>query len=582
MYRHLLIFISLILVLPGVCIHAQSPSPTPAVADTQGVAPEDLKGVPIVAANYRSDTRTLPDLGRVGVDMTAQRSLTLNDALQLALENNLDIEVTRKNVTIAEFDLANARSVFQPRWAGLSYYEKSSLPNINFFSPTTRLTNGQSWIGNTGIQAFVPRYGTSYSVTMNNQRFSTDNPLTVLSPQYNSSIAFNFTQPLFRGRKFDVPRHNIEIAKRNISLTDIQFKQRSIDVVTNVQRAYWDLTYALRNLQVQRDALKDARDQVEHNRRLVNEGQLAPIDIVAGETQAATFEQAVYDALNVVNVAENNLKNLLSPNKNDAIWGESITPVDTVEQTIPSTTLVEAMATALQNRPELETNKTQKEINAIDQKLYREEKKPQIDLIGSYTSTGVGGSLNPNSSNPLATSCAIDPTTPACIAFAQALQALLQNLGGGGTAVSDIFQNKYPTYRVGVQWNIPLLGDKSAKALYGKSLVEGERLDTQREQLEQGIQVEVRNAIQAVRTGEARLRSAAIARENSEKEYQSELRKLDAGQSDTYRVLDRQTALAAARSNELRARTDLNKAIAELQRATGRSLQANNVEPKLK
>src|SRR5205823_478400 len=108
-------------------------------------------------------------------------------------------------------------------------------------------------------------------------------------------------QPLFRGRRFDVPRRTIEVAKRNIDLTDIQFRQRTIETVAAVQRAYWDLTYALRNLQVQRDAVSDARTQLEHNRRLVNEGQLAPIDIVASETQVATLEQAVYDAVNTVN-----------------------------------------------------------------------------------------------------------------------------------------------------------------------------------------------------------------------------------------------------------------------------------------
>ena len=116
----------------------------------------------------------------------------------------------------------------------------------------------------------------------------------------------------------------------------------------------------------------------------------------------------------------------------------------------------------------------------------------------------------------------------------------------------------------------------------GRSKVEAERLDTQREQIEQGIQVDVRNALQAIRSSEARLRAAAIARENTAKQYESEQRKLDSGQSDIYKVLERQTALTVARSNELRARTDLNKAIVDLQRATGNSLKANDIEPKLK
>jgi HAE1 family hydrophobic/amphiphilic exporter-1 len=177
----------------------------------------------------------------------------------------------------------------------------------------------------------------------------------------------------------------------------------------------------------------------------------------------------------------------------------------------------------------------------------------------------------------------VDPASPACIALQQQQQAFLNAIGSQPTAYSDILKNKYPVFRIGVNFNIPLFGkDKTASALYGKSLVEAERLDVQREQLEQNVQIEVRNALQAVRTNEARLRAASIARENSQKQYESEQRKLDNGQSDVYRVLERQTALASAQSAELRARTDLNKSIADYERATGSTLKANNVEPRLK
>ena len=126
-------------------------------------------------------------------------------------------------------------------------------------------------------------------------------------------------------------------------MTDTQFRQRSIEIIANVQRAYWDLTYALRNLQVQRDGVKDAKDQLEHNKRLVDEGQLAPIDIVAAETQVANLELAVYDALETVNRAENTLKNLIAQNKNDSLWAQSIVPTDPVDLDAPRTTLPEAL-----------------------------------------------------------------------------------------------------------------------------------------------------------------------------------------------------------------------------------------------
>ncbi len=575
MHRHLYILILFVLAAAAMGIRAQDPTPTPLISDKQPVAPENLKGVPEIAPGYRSDDRGLPDLGRVGIDMTRQRTLTLREAIELAMDNNRDIEVSRKTERIAEFDLDAARGFYQPRLTGQTYYDRSTVPNVSIFSTNQKTTQG-ALLGNAALQAFAPNYGTVFTGSFNNQRVTTDNPISILSPQLNSSLGFSVVQPLFRGRKFDQQRRIIEIAKRNISLTDTQFRQRSIETVASVQRAYWDLTYALRNLQVQRDAVRDAKEQLEHNRRLVNEGQLAPIDIVAAETQVANFEGAVYDALNTVNLSENVLKNLISPNRDAAIWSESLTPVESVEQTTPSTTLAEAMDMAIDNRPELEINKVQKDINLLDQRLYREQKKPQIDFIASLTEAGIGGSQNPRFTSPFPLPCTVNPASPACLSQ-QANLAMLT-----GNPLRGIFANRYPVFRVGVQFNLPLFGDKTAAAQLGHAKVEAERIEVQREQLEQGIHVEIRNALQSIHTAEARLRTAAVARENTARQYESEQRKLDNGQSDVYKVLERQTALTAARSSELRARTELNKAIAELQRATGNSLKANDIVTKLK
>lgn len=580
MFTRSIYLLVLVFALAAAVAAQDPPSPvpvaTPFAVDKNGVAPDKVTSGPPVASSFRSTDRALPDLGRVGVDLADQKPLTLNEAIVMALESNRDIEVTRKTVLMAEFDLKAARGVYEPRFSGLAYYENATVPNISFFNPTTDRVQSKNFAGNIGLQAYVPSFGTSISATLDNQRVGTDNLVQIISPQYNSNLRVTVTQPLFRGRGFDQPRRAIEIAKSNLSLTDAQFRQRAIEIVAAAQRAYWDLTYALRNLQVQRDGVRDAKAQLEHNRRLVDEGQLAPIDVLAAETQVANFEQSVYDALNIVTVAENALKNIVSANRTETIWSKSITPVDSVDLDVPTTTLPEALDAALQNRPELQINQTQKKINAIDQKYFRDQQKPQIDLVASYTSTGVGGSLNPNFISPF---CRDNPQDPAC---QQALQALLRLVGGAGSTWGDILANKYPTYRVGVQFNLPLFGNKTADAQYGRSLVEGDRLNVVHDQLEQNIQVEVRNALQFVRTAEARLRSASISRENSEKQYESEQRKLDSGQSDIYRVLERQTALTTARSNELRAQTELNKSIADLQRATGNSLKANNVEPILK
>jgi outer membrane protein len=581
MKKHLYLFILILLLSTFVKAQDVTATPTPSPTPVETVKPENLQNVPQIAPQFQSDEKALPDLGLVGVDMMRQKPMALKEAIVLALENNKDIEVSRQNVRVAEFDLQAARGVYEPRLAGQTFFERATIPNTSIFSSNQKTTTG-SFGGNLGVTGYVPRFGTVLSATFNNQRVTSDSPISILSPQYNSSLTFNVSQPLFRGRTFDQPRRVIEIAKRNLSLTDTQFRQRSIEIITNVQRAYWDLVYALRNLQVQRDGVRDAKEQLEHNRRLVDEGQLAPIDIIAAETQVANIEQGVYEALEAVNRAENNLKNLIAQDKNDAIWSESLVPTDSVELEAPRTTLPEALNLALENRPEIEVNNVQKDINEIDRRYYREQTKPQIDLTASYSSSGIGGSQNPSFSNPLTRSVCDVPTSAECVAAQAQQQAFLQSIGGAGTTFTDIFSNKYPTFRAGVTFNLPLFGDKTAQANLGKSLVQSEQIKTQREQIEQNIQVDVRNALQSVRTSEARLRSASISRENSQKQYESEQRKLDAGQSDIYKVLERQTALMNARSNELRAQTELNKAIADLQRATGNSLKANNVEARLR
>lgn len=393
-----------------------------------------------------------------------------------------------------------------------------------------------------------------------------------------------------RGLKFDNSRRQIEIARKNLSLTDAQFRQRAIDTITNVQRAYWDLVFALRSLQVQRDAVATARTQLQHNKRLVNEGQLAPIDVVAAEAQITTFEQGVYSALEEVSRTENNLKNLIAQNKQAALWTESIVPVDPVNLTVPNVALPAALQMAMENRPELQQSNVLREMNQIDQKYFKEQTKPAIDLVGTYGSSGLAGAISTAGVNPftasqlavrqrvdeLSTLAGLDPLpVGAPTAFSPDL------IGGVGQSVENLFSNRFNTVRVGVQISLPLR-NRTAEAQLGRSLVEGERIATQREQVEQSIQVEVRNALQSMLSAEARLRAAVATREANEQQFASEQRKLDAGQSTTFLVLERQTALTNSRGLELKAQTDLNKAIADLQRATGNALQVNSVVVKVR
>ena len=571
------IFAALLCVL-NASAQAQEPSPTPSPQ-------QQTLSVPSVSTDYRANpNKPLPSLNRIGVDTAEQKPLALGEAITMALQNNKDIEVARDNVKIAEYDLVTVRGAYDPKFSVQSYYEKIKTPAASFLSGATGAVENADFTATSRLEGLTPKGGGNYRLDFSAVRATTNNTFTALNPQYPTALTFNFTQPLMRGFRIDWPRRQIEVAKKTLSLTDAQFRQRAIEVITSVQRSYWDLVFALRNLQIQRNSVQDARTQLEHNRRLVAEGQLAPIDIVAAETQLANFEQAEFTALEDVTRAENNLKNLVAEDQRSPLWNVSVVPTDDVDLTPPQIALSDAMKAATENRQELKQSDLAREINLLDQKLYRDQTKPQIDLVGTYGVVGNAGTLT----------SAISPftlTTNQLVTRVNQLSALAglpalpptlstsipSNLiGGYGQSFSNLASNQFNNFRAGVSISFPLR-NRTAEGQLGHALVEGKRIATQREQLEQLIQVEVRNALQSLTTAEARVRSAAVARADAEQQYESEKRKLDAGQSTVFLVLERQTALAAARGNELRAQTDLNKAIAELQRATGNSLTANNV-----
>jgi HAE1 family hydrophobic/amphiphilic exporter-1 len=530
-------------------------TPTQNVGTTNTVAPTDLPDdPPPVAPNFEAQNRPLPSAERVGVDLANQLPMTLEEAIQMALQNNNDIDTSKIEVQIAEFNLRGARGIYDPQLASESYYESATTPVASTIGGSTNGSLTQRRIfGSAGVSGFTPWQGGSYAVDFNSARTTSSNTNATLNPQYPSALTISYRQPIFRGRRFDNNRRQIEIAKRNLSLTDAQFRQRAIEVIAQVEQAYWDLVFALRNLQVQIDAVKQARTQLESNQRLVQKGVLAPIDVIAATTQITTFEQSVYTVQEDVTRAENNLKSLMLPDRTSSIWSRPITPISEVSLEPPRIGLDFALNDALRNRPEIAQLETTAQINQIDQRYYRDQTKPQVDLVGSYTSQGLAGSQ----ANP-------DRVPPANL------------VGGYLNSLGNLLGQDYPTYRVGVSIALPW-GNRTAKANYGRSLAEGNQIVNAREKTEQLIEAEVRNSLQALRSAEARLASALAARTSAEQLYESEQRQFRAGITTFYLVLQRQTELLTARGRELQAQTDLNKAISEFQRATGTTLSANNV-----
>jgi HAE1 family hydrophobic/amphiphilic exporter-1 len=347
------------------------------------------------------------------------------------------------------------------------------------------------------------------------------------------------------------------------------------------------LVFALRNLQVQIDAVKQARTQLESNQRLVAKGALAPIDIIAATTQITTFEQNVYTVQETVTRAENTLKTLMLKDRNSEIWSRPITPVTPVEVVAPRVDLELAINAALKNRPEISQLTTNAEINSIDTRYLRDLTKPQIDLIGTYTAAGLAGTRTTGTTSTTAS------TTSQLVTRVNQLSATAglppipvptttgstvnPNLVGGYfNSLGNLFGQDFPTYRVGVRVELPLK-NRTAQANLGRALAEGSQIRNTRAQAEQIIEADVRNSMQTLRSAEARLQSAASSRISAEQLYESEQRQFRAGTTTVFLVLQRQNELLSARGRELQAQTDLNKAVSEFQRATGTTLDANNV-----
>src|SRR5262245_2997631 len=522
--------------------------------------------------------------GRVGVNPSKRVTLTLRDAMTMALENNRDIEVERLNVQMNEFDLRGAQGFYDPNLATTLYYDHRAIPATSIFASGKT----DNVIGSATFTQRTPWQGSSFTGFFDNNRATTDNPFVSLNPQYTTNLSFTFTQPILRNRAIDAGRRQIRIAKKRLDISDSQFRQRAIDIISQVQRAYWDLVFARRDQEIKQESVDLANTQLEHYERLVEAGTLAKSDIISARVELERRKDEAEAAVDAIQRAENALKALMAQVGDGETWQSELVPVEQPQiEPGASLPLEDAIRLAAQNRPEMEQYRLRGELNKIDSEYLRNQTRPQVDFFVTYGAAGLAGPLrvteNPiNASNAILFGrinqlSALAGLPPLPIANAGGTPDSL--IGGYGQSLANLFKNDFRSWRFGLNINLPLR-NRTAEANLGRSLAESKQIDAQRQKTEQLIEVEVRNALQAVETARKRADAAKNSRVNAELQYQSEQRKFDAGQSTNFFVLDRQNALSSARGRELRALTDYTKAVAELQRALSTTLSSNNVEVK--
>lgn len=531
------------------------------------------------------------NLNRVGVQTSQPLPLSLGDAVRRALESNNDIEISRGDVRFQETQVRSLLGVYDPVFTVTPNFSRSNTTG----SPATK-----DFRVNSNLGQFIRPGGGNYQVFFNNSRtenafaqaqVSSGSVSNSSSAIYSSSFGINYTQPLARNFRIDSKRQQINIARKRLDQTDSDFRLRTTDTITQVQRAYWDFVFALRNQQNQVANVNLARENLRQVEAKIDAGSAAPLERAEVATELANREGELLVATQQVSIFENTLKQLVLRDPLAAEWSQTFVPTDTPTVSAAAVSLDDAMKDAMDNRFELKRLRLQREINAEDIKFLKNQIKPQIDLNTTFSLDGLsrsgsnaGFNTNVLTSTPdifllnslnttratLGLPAVVNPivTIPPSSAFL---------FGGFNRSLANIFRSDAPNFSVGVTISFPLR-NRIAKANLDGARVQEQQIAAQTRGQEQTVIVDVRNAVQAVETTRQRVATARRARENAEIQLEGERKLYEVGRSTTFILFQRENALTNARNAEIRAETDHNKAIADLQRATSTAFRANNIQ----
>lgn len=521
---------------------------------------------------------------RVGVTIT-EKKLTLSEAIETALANNLDIEIQRTTRDKAEQAIRAARGAFDPSFRFNPGYASNNTPTGSVLQGVDGKLNENTSTENFYYRQKTPWHGASVGVDFENGRTSTSNLFTSLNPYFNSRLLVTFSLPLLRNREIDQYRADIEIRSKSRDIAVKDFEVQVINVVALVQQAYWDLVAAREDLQVQADAVELAAKQLAQNQRMIDSGTLAPIELSASQAELERRKDSYYASIGALTEVENNLKTLLLPDRHDEMWGDQIVPVDTrTTAKIESDDLKQVVFDALRRRPEMRQVALRKESNELDKRVNADQLKPQVNFVSSYANAGLGGAVT-TGANPFNSSFGSLYDRLNQISAAQGLApisagsfgALPSSLVGGfGSTLANLFGGNYQSVQVG--FAVDLTGrNRTAQANYSSSLIDAKRLKFEQSRVEQTIEAQVRNALQSIQTATQRITAAEASERAAKEKLDSETRLFQTGESTNFFVLTRQNDYLDARRRAVLAHLEYNKAVARLEQAAGTTLPAHNI-----
>jgi outer membrane protein TolC len=586
---------------------------------------------------YKAQELAQPNLGnsaRIDALMRDGRIyLSINDAVALALENNLDIELARYNLNIADADLLRAKSganilgintgivqntpgggvgglggtvgsgtggttvaaggagtgtlglvsstlgigssitSFDPQLTGTTQLDKNNTESVSVFSPVPVVAQNTYTSNFTYVQGFS--WGGALTGGFNNTHLTTNNPTSLLTPQLGSTFQFRFTQNLLQGFGFLPNTRFIKIAKNNREISDVAFRLQVITTVDQIENMYWDLVYAYENVRVQQESMTYAQKALEDSKRQAQVGTVPPIQVVSAQSTLATYQQNLIVAQNNLQLQQLLVKNALSRSMEDPVLAEAdVIPTSSMQipQDEPVTPIQDMINDALQHRAELVETRIDLNSRDINSKAVRNSMLPTLQAFAYYGGSGVGGDVNPavpNCSTTTSSFCFNPDKAPPPFQTSN-------SVGYGGT-LNQLVNSTAPDKGVGLSLSIPIR-NRLAQSNQVRAELEYRQAQVRQHQLENQVRIEVRNAQFDVKQNRAAVQAAQSAVDLARQTLDADQQKLKVGLTTQTAILQDAATLTTGESNLVSAKAAYEKSRIELDRATGLLLDHAGVD----
>ena len=490
-------------------------------------------------------------------------ALTLDDAVKLALERNLDIAVQRLNPEISDLAVASTRAFYLPTLTSQLTTQSQANPSTNTIAGGTAasvIDNGTT-LFNGGLAQSMRWGGGAYNVTLNNTRSTTTSLINLFNPSYTPLWSAQYTQPLLRGFRTDSTRQQLQVTRINRDISDVQLTATIINTLSNVRNAYWDYLFAVQSVDVAQQLLTLANKQVEDNQTRVQVGTMAPIDVIQAQAQAASSLQNLVVAQATMRTAELALKRLIVNGTQDPNWNATLDPVDRPDFRAEQIDVEAAIRKALSQRTDLMIAQKNVAANDVTLRYLDDQTKPQADFQANYGLSGIGGTQ-------------IQRTGTGIAGQGGTVTNIIP--GGYGDALGTIFKNDYPRWTVSLNVSYPV-GLSTQKAAVARARVQLNQVQAQMKQIELQVATEVTNQAITIRSNIERVQAAQAARDLAQQQLNAENSKFAVGMSTNYFVIQAQNQLATAQNNELQAILNYRKSLVDFDRLQQTTLQSANI-----